>query len=120
MGFRGHLRQARDVCPGPGKTLDQTRPERIAGQDDDRDFARRLLRSQGAGREQSHDDVDLEPDQFYREFGQPAELPFRRPELDNVMLSFDATEFAQTFAKFLSERGYVGIADDEHAYPFHR
>jgi RNA 3'-terminal phosphate cyclase len=45
--FSAHLRQAGDVRAGPGQALDQTRPERIARQDHDRDFARGLLRSQG-------------------------------------------------------------------------
>jgi hypothetical protein len=82
-------------------------------------FSRCLLRSQGARREQGHDDVDLEPDQFCCELGQAAELSFRRSELQNVILPLDMTELAQTFAKLLAERWHVGVADDECADPFH-
>jgi hypothetical protein len=78
-----------------------------------------LASSQGAGREQGHDDVDLEPDQLCCEFRQAAELSFCRSELQNVILPLDMTELAQTFAKLFAERWHVGVADDERADPFH-
>ncbi len=44
VNFRAQLGQASDICAGPGKALDQTGHDRIARQDDDRDFARGFFR----------------------------------------------------------------------------
>src|SRR5262249_52985761 len=46
-----------------------------------------------------HDDVDLEGNQFCGKSGKSIEFLFRRTELEEKILAFDITGFAQSFAQ---------------------
>jgi hypothetical protein len=83
--------------------LNQTGPERVACDDDDRDIARGLFGGQPARGEKSHDDVDLESNELRRQSRQSTQLSRGRSKLHHIMLSFLSPELTQAFSQLFQE-----------------
>jgi len=78
-----------------------------------RNFAGRPLRRKRTWRVDRHDDVDLKSNQLRGKPGKPIELLFRRTELEEKILPFNITGFAQCFAQLCPKGMDVSIAYDE-------
>src|SRR5665213_948858 len=107
---------AGDIPTRPGEALDQSGCDRVSGEGhNDRDVARRLLRGEGGRREPGHDQIDLEPHQFCRPFGEAVSLPRVRAELEPDAFPLDVTQVAQVLLKQPPEPFRAGRTDDQDA-----
>jgi hypothetical protein len=68
------------------------------------------LRRKRTWRVDRHDDVDLESNQFRGKLGKSIELLFRRTELEEKILAFNITGFAQCFAQLRPKGINISIA----------
>ena len=91
-----HLRETRDVAPGPRETFNVATPDRVTvNGEHDGDVARRALggtRFRCRGRK---DHVHAEADKLGREARQTVELPIRKAILDVEILALDPAQIAQ-------------------------
>src|SRR5688572_5499025 len=98
-----------------GETGDETGPNRITTDRDDRNrrccFLRRLCGESTEG----HDHIHLETYQLGRELGKAIALPFGKPILDDDGLAFRIAQFTQTLAKGLDpwRRPRIGPEETE-------
>jgi hypothetical protein len=77
----------------PGRARLKPRSQRIAGGGhDDGDRCGSQLGCKGRERSRRHDYIDVEPDQFRREFMQPFEPILRIPALEDDVLAFDPAQ----------------------------
>ena len=99
QGVPGH------VSARPGEARDQTDTNRVAiGAKNDRDRAGRFLRSKPRRRPGRHNDVDLLAHQLRGEIVQAFGLSFRRPALNDDVLSFHVTELRKLSHEGQGER----------------
>src|SRR5262249_34828575 len=113
--FGPNIGQAGNVAAGPCQVRHQTRSNGITGNREDRNFPRRLLRSQGAGCEDRRNDVDLATNQFLRQPGKPVRVSIRRTKLERIALSLDKPKLAQPFAELLAEDASILVRQDKCA-----
>src|SRR5439155_3556030 len=91
-----HDGQSSDVPAGPCKARNVAGPYWICmSQEDDGDRGCRLFRRLHEDGGPSHDQVDLEPDQFGREFWKPSGVALGRPELNQNVLALDPAALPQ-------------------------
>src|SRR4029077_1702448 len=80
-----------------------------------RNFARRPLRRKRTWRVDRYDDVDLESNQLRGKSGKSLKLLFCRTELEEKILAFNITRFAQCFAQLRPQGLHIGISYEEAA-----
>jgi hypothetical protein len=77
------------------------------------------LRRKRTWRVDRHDDVDLEGNQFCGKPGKSIEFLFRRTELEEKILAFDITGFAQSFVQLRPKGMDIRIAYDKRTNSIH-
>jgi len=107
--LRGEHGQPRDIAARPRKAGAEPAPNRIGNTGEDNgDGPGRLHGGQGGECASAHeDDINLEPNQFGRESGEPLGLPLGVPVFNHDVAAFDVTEVTQSLKKGLSQ---VGLA----------
>src|SRR4029077_3795616 len=84
-----------------------------------RNFARRPLRRKRTWRVDRYDDVDLESNQLRGKSGKSLKLLFCRTELEEKILAFNITGFAQCFAQLRPQGLDIRIAYEERTNSIH-
>ena len=109
--------QPRDIAPRPGKAGDEPVRHRIGSRSkDNADSSGRLLGGQGMGRASSHDDINLERNQFGRKSGEPLEFPLGRSIFDHDVSALDLTVVTQSLKEGLCQVRGSGQVEHQVAY----
>src|SRR5262249_52434859 len=115
--LRGEAGQPRDIAARPRKAADEPARHRIGSTSEDNgDGPGRLLGGQGRGWVSSHDDINLERNQFGRKSGKPLELP-----LGVSLFTYDdaaqgITQIRQSLTEGLVHGGQSGQVVPQPAY----
>jgi len=96
--------QAGEVAARPGKAGNRSNLDGLThGRKDDGDLRSRLLDGHDCGGVRRDNHIQLEPDQFGRELGEPIELAQRPSVLDGDVLAINPAMLPQPFTERLGK-----------------
>src|SRR5262245_51437450 len=111
------LAQSLDIVARSRKAADEPARHRIGNtSEDNRDGPGRLLSGQGRGCVPSHDDINLERNQFGRKSGKPLELPLGVSVFNHDVAAHDIAEITQSLTEGLVHVGQSGQVVPQPAY----
>jgi hypothetical protein len=109
--------QPRDIAARPRQAGDEPALNRIGSRTEHNgEGPGRLLGGQGGGCARSHDDINLERNQFGRESGEPLGLPLGISVFDHDVTALDVTEVTQSLEEGLVYVGASGHVGRQVAY----
>ena len=108
--LRGEEGQPRDIAARPRKAGDEPAPNRIGSSSEHNgEGPGRLLGGQGGECAScSHDDINLERNQFGRKSGEPLGLPLGTSVFNHEVAALDVTEVTQSLEEGLLQVGISG------------